>query len=56
MTYLIIAYDLLDHSYAEVAEMMTATAANGLDVHSWEIFDNRMVVLYVRHSARAEGR
>jgi hypothetical protein len=35
---------------------MNSLSANGLDVHSWEIYDNRIVVLYVKHSARAEGK
>ena len=49
--YVIIAYDLLDHTYADVAERMTMQAANGLTVSSWKIYDNRMIVLYSRDSA-----
>jgi hypothetical protein len=46
MTYLMKAYDLLDYTWAQVAESMNSLSANGLDVHSWEIYDNRIVVLY----------
>jgi hypothetical protein len=46
--HVMIAYDLLDYTWADVAERMTMQAANGLTVHSWKIYDNRCVVLYER--------